>query len=281
MSSKVVYFNLNFDDFHPQSSPDFGGDPERGAFRCLRELLHEFPGLKITLFTVPNWIDRPRIGPPAWYLLKQKLGLKVIKPYAHEPFRLDKHPAWCASVRSLVREGRFEIAVHGYFHCNPYLFAHGQEFVGLDEKEAYERILKAEEIFQRCDIPYVKGFRPPGWGLSAGLIRALKKLNYWFISPFPSHLRLSKVGFLEGMVVPPQNYSIAEEPAIAFKLAEEYGVVFAKGHMVYKYGNEIMENGITDKTLRNLRYVLKSLNERFEVRYVTIGEYISVERREQ
>lgn len=272
--SKVIYFNLNFDDFHPQLSPDFGGDPEKGVFRRLRKLLEEFPGLKITLFTVPNWIDRPRRGFRPWYLLKQELGLKVIKPYMDEPFRLDKHPAWCEAVRLMVEKGYFEIAVHGYHHCNPYLFAHGQEFVELSEAEAYTRILLAEELFQRCGIPFVKGFRPPGWGISAGLIRALKKLNYEFISPFPSHVRLSTVGILEGLAIPPQNYSIAQDPAVAVRLAEEQGIVFGKGHIVYQYGWERMENGITEKTWQNLNNVLKRLNEQFEVRYVEIREYL-------
>jgi peptidoglycan/xylan/chitin deacetylase (PgdA/CDA1 family) len=272
---KIVYFNLNLDDFHPQLSPDFGGDPERGTFKLLMSLLEEFPNLKITLFTVPNWIDRPRICTRIWYLFKYKLGLRVIKPYENEPFRIDKHPKWCNIVRSLVKEGRFEIAVHGYNHCNPYLYTHGQEFIGLSEREVHERILRAEELFHRCEIPFVKGFRPPGWGLSAELIRVLQKLNYKFIAPFPSHLRISKIGLLEGMLVPPSNYSISENPTIALWLAEEYGVVFAKGHMVYKYGREIIENGLMDKNIENLRLVLNMLNERYEVYYVTIEEYLS------
>lgn len=271
---RKVYVNINFDDFHPQFYPDFGGDPNRGIFQLLRDLLNEFLGLKITLFTTPNWIDCPRRGPKVWYFFKHKLGIDVIHPYYNEPFNIKRHPIWCDVVRSLVKEGRFEIAVHGYHHCNPRLYAHNQEFSGLNELESYERIIKAEKLFKECGIPFVKGFRPPGWGLSGGLIQALKKLNYLFFAPFSSHLRLSRIGILEGMAIPPSNYSCAENPIIVNELARKYGVVFIKGHLAYKYGWEKIENGITSKTQHNIREALKQLTDNFDVQYVTILEYI-------
>lgn len=273
---KVVYFNLSFDDFHPQVHPDFGGDPTRGIFKQMTDLLKEFPGLKITHFTPANWIDRPRVGPRPWYLLKQYLGLRVVGTEHGEPYRLDRHPEWCAKVRELVLANRFEIAAHGYSHCNPRRFSHGQEFADLDTDEAVRRLLLTEETFARCGIPFVKGFRPPGWGISAGMFEALRKLQYRFICLFPSRIRLRQVGFLEGMAVLPQNYSIAEAPEVALREAEHYGLVFAKGHVVYRYGWEILDNGINDQTWANLRATLQLLNERYEVRYVTMSEYLDI-----
>jgi peptidoglycan/xylan/chitin deacetylase (PgdA/CDA1 family) len=267
---EIVYFNLNFDDFHPQVNPDFGGDPDRGAFRRLRHLLDEFPGLVITLFTVPNWQDQPRRGPRPWYLLKEFLGRPVVRPLTEEPYRLDRHPRWCAVVRDLSSQGRLEVAVHGYTHCNPSRYAHGQEFADADETEALWRLQSAEAIFREAGIPFIKAFRPPGWGVSGGTIQALKTLRYAVFSPFPSRLRISSVGTVEGMLIPPQNYSIVEEPQVALRLAAQRGVVFAKGHMVYRYGWERMENGITDRSWANLRQVLRLLHGNFTVRYMSL-----------
>lgn len=273
---EVVYFNLNFDDFHPQRDPDFGADPSSGIFKMFLDLLEEFPGLKITQFTPANWIDRPRRGPRPWYVIKQYLGLPVVGTERGEPYRLDKHPAWCRAVKELVEQGRFEIAVHGYYHTNPRIFSHGQEFADLDAAEARRRITMAEETFRRCGIPFVKGFRPPGWGLSAGLFEALQELGYRFVAPFPSRLKFRQVGTLEGMAVPPQNYSIAEPPSVALQEARVYGLVFAKGHITYRYGSEVLDNGINERTWENLRTVLRLLNERYQVRYVTMSEYLEL-----
>lgn len=275
----TIFFNLNFDDFHPQLSPDFGGDPDSGNFILFRRLLAEFPELKITLFTVPNWIDRPRRIPGPWYHLKRALGLPIIHPLANEPFRLDKHQRWSDVVGALASAGRLEIAVHGYYHCNPWNYAHAQEFSHLEESQAYERIAQAEQLLGRCGIPFVKGFRPPGWGMSAGLIRALKRLNYRFISPFSPYLRLSRIGVFEGMAVPPQNWGLIDDPTLAVDLAATHGVVFAKGHIAPRYGVETMD-GITPTRWQNLRRVLHELHDHFEVRFVTMSEYLSEQLRD-
>ena len=271
---ETVYFNLNFDDFHPQYFPDFGGQPDAGVFQLFRELLDDFPGLKITLFTVPNWIDRPRTWPRPWYWAKRALGLPIIQPLRGEPFRIDKHMGWCQAVRTMVTEGKFEIAVHGCDHCNPLRYAHSQEFADRDETEAFERVARAEELFDLCGIPFVKGFRPPGWGLSAGLIRALRRLRYRFISPFSPYLRLNRIGVFEGLAVPPQNWGIVDDPEVAVGLAEACGVVFAKGHIAARYGAETMD-GITPKTWDNLRRTLHELHRRFDVRFVTMDQFLS------
>lgn len=273
---KKIFLNLNFDDFHPQKDPDFGGDPESGIFLLFKKLLKDFPGLKITLFTVANWIDKPRQGPNFFFYLKEKFGFKVIEPYKTEPFRIDKHLNWSKEVRRLAEENKFEIAIHGYYHCNPYLFSHSQEFKNLGEKETEERILKAEELFKKMEIPFKKIFRPPGWGMSENLIKVLKKLNYKIISIFPSELKISKFGFLEGLLIPPQNFRILEDPKDVINIAQEQGLVFIKGHIVQKWGSEIMRNSINKKNWENLYKTLTLLNEKFNVNYVTLEEYLNI-----
>ncbi|HWG91069.1 MAG TPA: DUF2334 domain-containing protein [Candidatus Thermoplasmatota archaeon] len=271
---KTVLFNLNFDDLHPQANPDFAGDPKGGLFRILANLTEEYPGLIVTHFTTPNWIDRPRMGPQAYYFLKERLGWYTVSPHKGEPFRLDKHPEWCQAVRQLVNEKRWEIAVHGYEHCNPRIFSHGQEFEGMDEEESYRRIEASEALLKQAGIPYTRAFRPPGWGISGGLVKALSRHGFECLAPYPSHMRISRGGVLEGMIIPPQNWSIAEAPEVGVKIAEETGVLFAKGHLTYRYGWETLDNGVAPHTLRNLRQLLDRLRERYEVRFVSLQEWL-------
>ncbi len=104
---KEILLNLNFDDFHTQTDEegDFGGDLENGNFRYIKALWDEFPGLKITLFTTPNWIDRPYQYHHYFYHIRKLLGIRPVVPHHNgEPFRIDKHPEWCKQVRQWIKE---------------------------------------------------------------------------------------------------------------------------------------------------------------------------------
>lgn len=279
---KDIIFNINFDDFHPQMDKfgDFGGDPKFGNFKLILELLKEFPGLKITMFTVPNWIDKPFTCSSYYYHIRKLLGMQPVVPnYKDEPFRLDKHKDWCAKVREFIKKDRLEIAVHGYNHHNPKSVIHGQEFAGLSYQESKKKILNAEKIFKKCQIPYVRIFRPPGWGISKGMFEALRDLNYIAATnqsnskTFQIHKISSGVSDIGGLKNIPQNYSIKDNPNEAFREAKTHGVVYAKGHMVYNYGQEIIENGLNNN-INNLQTVLKILNKKYKIKYIFLKNLI-------
>lgn len=272
-----IYFNLNFDDFHPQDDNlgDFGGI-NGDIFNKLNLLLDRFPSLKITMFTSPNWTDAPFIFSKYFYYLKYGANFfPVVKELKDEPFNLLKHPDWCNWVKEKVVNKRIEIAVHGYKHYNPKRVIHGQEFFGINEKETKEKILASEKLFREAGIFFVKGFRPPGWGMSNSLIGVLVDLNYKFIAPFPSSYKLSKVGNLEGLKVIPQNYSILEPTEEGMMQAEKNGLVFAKGHLAYYYGREVISNGLNDNNFNNIVSLISQLEEKYEVEYVSIMDYLN------
>lgn len=272
---KEIFLNLNFDDFHPQNDNvgDFGG-LGGAAISFFEELFREFPNLKITMFTTPNWVDRPMKFPSSWYHLRKLFGIRPVVPsYINEPFRIDKHNNWCAWVKQKISEGRLEIMVHGYKHHNKNITVHGQEFLNIKYETAKESIEKAEKLFDQCGIHYVKGFRPPGWGYSSGLFKALKELNYSIVSIFPSQFRISEVGDINGFLVPPQNVSVHESIEIALAEAEKSGLVFLKGHIAYQYGSEIIENGLSEKNKENLKQILRELELNYSVNYVNLYSF--------
>ncbi len=273
MEKKTIFVNLNFDDFHPQRNHDgdFGDIGAGGVLEHLENLVIEFPGLIVSLFTVPSWIDQPHRHHRYTYFFRQMFGLRpVVHAQNNEPFLISKHTLWCAKVKQLVLAGKFEIANHGYFHYNPNIRIHGQEFIGLSEEETKRRILLAEEEFKKADIPFVKAFRPPGWGTNKTLPKVLRELGYKLYAPYSSHSKTSKVGKKDGLLMLPQNWSIRESLEEALSLAEKYGVVYMKGHMVYQYGSETIENGITPEFWQNLRMTLRLLNEKYNVNYISL-----------
>ena len=273
---KTITVNLNFDDFHPQLGRfgDFGGDPHSGTFKKLTDLCERFPGLVITLFTTPNWTDRPYRTHRYWYLLRELLGLRpVVVPEKDEPFLLAKHRSWCTAVRERVASGQFEIAVHGYMHTNPESRIHGQEFVGISRELTEQKIRAAENAFKDANIPFVKAFRPPGWGENASLSAVLKGNGYEIFARDSSRAKTNVAGEYEQMVTPPQNWSIRESKEEALRLAEETGAVYMKGHLVYQYGTEIIENGITDDFWSTLESTLEALTEQYDVRFVSFSDF--------
>jgi len=273
------YININFDDVHPETSNhivDCGGDMERGVFKYILKLLYEFPKVKITLFVTPNWIDKPNTYLPI-KLFKKALGLRYTNRWKNEPFRLDKHAKWCEWMNRLVKKGNIEIAIHGLYHhrdSDP----HSAEFLDLSYKECKTRLLRAEQIFKTSGIRYARGFRPPGWGISEGLFKALKDLNYTFISLDPMSCDVNvdrfKVTAFEGLVNIPQNWDIKNgKIEDAIKILEDGNVLSVKGHIQDRYGKDRLNNGLTQESYENVRNLLLKIEEEgIDVRYAKMEE---------
>ncbi len=278
MNKKDILVHLNFDDFNPQSDKngDFGGLGGDNLNK-IEELLKEFPNLKITMFTVPNWIDRPYKYHRYLYKAKELLRIfPVVSPSCSEPNLLRKHGDWCSLVRKLVAEDRLEIAVHGFFHFNPQSRIHGQEFEGLSESAVRQRIVLAEEEFHHNNIPFIKAFRSPGWGKNIHLTKVLGELGYSvnaYLSSSSKTYQATKES--HNLLSLPQNWSIKESAEEAINLADQHGCVFMKGHIAFRYGRETVENGINDKHWGNLREALSRLEQLYTVKYITIKDIIT------
>lgn len=275
MEKKTIFVNLNFDDFHPQrdSEGDFGDIGLSGNLEKIVQLTDEFPGLIVSLFTVANWIDRPYRYHRYNYFLREILGIRpVVRSHQSEPFLLSKHDLWCEKVSELISEQKIEIANHGYFHHNPRSRIHGQEFHNLSEEESRKRILLAEEEFKKNNIKFIKAFRPPGWGINKSLVKVLKELDYKIYAPLSSRSKTFEIKKDNDLIILPQNWSIRESPKEALELAEKFGAVYMKGHMVYKYGKEIIENGINEDFWQNLRITLRLLNDKYNIKYLSLED---------
>jgi len=278
----MPYLNINLDDVHPETNEfiaDCGGDLEKGPLKYVRRLIDEFPKIKITLFVTPNWVDKPN-DPLLIKLVKKALGIKYTNKWDNEPFRLDKHKKWCEQLNKFVRKGNIEIAIHGLYHhrnSDP----HSAEFMNLHYEECKSRLIVAEEIFKQAGLEYVKGFRPPGWGISDGLFRALKELGYLYISLDPWACRIPemtlsryKVVVYKGLINIPQNWDIKRGTVSeALEILERHGLLSAKGHIQDRYGRDYLGNGLTEESYRNIRSLLLEIEkEGIDVEFVTMEE---------
>lgn len=275
---RKVYFNLSFDDIHPESSrdgTDCGGDRDDGVFKYFLKLWKIYPRLKITLFVTPNWTDRAN----DWFILRRIkgiIGLKYTNTWNDEPFNLLKHKEWCQWINSFLN---FEILVHGYNHHADRKL-HSQEFDGMNKNECRLRLEDAENIMTNAKLLYTRGFRPPGWGISTGLFEALVELKYDFVSldPIPCSIEgmsRYKVEMYKGLMNVPQNWDIAYgTPDEAIVIAKKYGFLTAKGHISNYYDGEKIGNGLNEKTFSNVCLLLERLmaDEEVDIVFATMGD---------
>jgi|GEM_PF-6553342 predicted deacetylase len=147
---------ISVDDVCP--NPRYG-TPEN--IMLLERLAQKHKNLKITLFVVPNMKYNLRFG------------------FARNPYRLDKHKNWC---RWINERKCFELAVHGYTHSSKHKFLEAAEFNCLNQKNAENKLLKAEKVLNKSGLHFVKGFRQPGWIAPNYLINLLERRGYIFIA---------------------------------------------------------------------------------------------------
>jgi len=241
-------FSLDFDDLHPESG--FGLEKD---FQYLFKLKEMFPKLKTTFYLTSNWIFKPQ------NIFRKGLsiiGIQKPAKWNDEPFRLDKNVKWCKWITDCVDKKIFEICIHGYYHFgkkHPFQC----EFQFLDETETEERIKMALDIFDKTEIPYVKGFRAPGWGWNPFMIKILKKYGFKFISHNENVKGLHNLIF---------NADVKKTTL------DDSKEILRKGNILLFHGHTGgYLNNITDKkSFENLKDVLKGLDGK--VKYLSHEE---------
>jgi peptidoglycan/xylan/chitin deacetylase (PgdA/CDA1 family) len=204
--AKHAAFSLAVDDIHPEGSAseegiDYGGNMDEGNFRLLNALVEKWPSLRASLFVVADWVAKPDYV--VWRTLSSldrivsylasvsprllrsvRAAVRRSRSYRQGTFRLDLEQwvRWSRWLVSKVETSNFEVVPHGLNHYNPKHEHSSMEFVGLSLDESVRRLLEMEQIFARANIQYVRGFRPPGWGVTPELLDSLNRLGYMFLA---------------------------------------------------------------------------------------------------
>ncbi len=180
--------SINLDDLHPEGQTssehlDFGYNFDGKFWKTMDTLVSEIPEIKITLFTVANWIDRSDFPSSIFWPLRKLYRRR--RNYPADTFNLADplYKDWIKKINSKQKTGNYEIALHGLHHHNDNSqFPASTEFIGLYPEETKMKIKKMLQIFTKSNIIHSKGFRAPGWGTTNDLTRELQKQNILYMA---------------------------------------------------------------------------------------------------
>lgn len=185
---------IEYDDFHWEM-------PEN-CLSSIYKIISEFPGIKISLFTIP-------------FLRKKSLY---------------EDRTWCRKVGKLIESGHIEIERHGFLHST-------LEFKSEDLIYIREAILLGDSILAKSGLISKKVFRGPYWGISSQAINILNDLGYTHLY---NHVDYSHLDSIFKNKVVYYNWNLADESPQA--IDPGYGFIVAHGHTHNVCNNGIEES---------------------------------------
>jgi len=242
---------FHIDDLHPQKSSDHyesGGDLGSGVMRHVVRLLERHPKLRVTLFTTADW--REISSAPTRRLLAAIPFLRdrcfLAPRFPKGAMRLDRHPEFAAFLRGLPRT---EIALHGLTHCHTGVRI-PVEFQEGDTADYAAVLAEIFRIFDAANLPFARGFCPPGWNAPPRLVDALAAAKIRFLASArdvrtpPAPDALTAMSGLRGvpLLFPakihggeilhfPTNFQATSEPQRAFDILAAGGLLSIKAHI--------------------------------------------------
>jgi Uncharacterized protein conserved in bacteria (DUF2334) len=293
--SAAVCFTI--DDVHPGRSTDAyeaGGDLAGGALGHVEWLLTRHPGLRVTLFTTPDWREispRPTRKLLARVpVLRDRMFLADVLPKG--TMRLDRHPAFVSYLKGLPRT---EVGLHGlhHIHRGPAVLI---EFQNENASECEAILSRALSIFEDAGLPKPTGMTPPGWHAPRALLEAMARLGFCYISsardirtPVAPEAVTAMSG-LQGvsLVQPemvaggrlvhiPSNFQATSEIDRAMAIVAAGGLLSVKAHIIKTAMGYVQLDGM-DVLYRNyLDTLFATLEDRFgdHLWWTTMGEVAS------
>jgi len=236
MDKKRIKLAISVDDIHNEEG--FGKYPHEKPMKFLKDLNEEF-GLKFTLFVVPCW---------------------------HGKYQLD------GELLEFLKENQewIEVSAHGFthYHKNP---KHSMEFKDLKPEEIYRSVNFSAHTFKSKGL-VPKGFKAPGWFFPEPMLKLIIQNFEYIMEDFrgtrPIYIKLPK-GRLFRRV--PFTESIHEIGRIDWSLAdlEESDSIILHSHFGVGKSNP---NNWNDELFEKVRWLVKKLNEKYEVVPTFVGE---------
>lgn len=134
---------------------DFNPKESVNCIDCIDELISIFPEIKLTMFTSAL--------------------------YERNALFSDKE--WCSKVKKHINNNNLRLAIHGLYHTQ-------EEFKNKSYDDAKLSLIIAESVFSVADLPFIKVFRGPHWGINENTYESLIELQYGSVF---SHLDYSQL----------------------------------------------------------------------------------------
>jgi predicted deacetylase len=95
-------------------------------------------------------------------------------PY-YQKHSLIENKEWCDEVRQLIDSNNIRLCMHGYSHIPT------DEFKWLNYKQTLSALNESESIFIQSNLPFLKVFKGPGWGINENTYKVLIEKKYTHI----------------------------------------------------------------------------------------------------
>ncbi len=281
--SKRAAVCFSVDDVHPAP----GAEEKLGLVQWLQK---RHPQLQVTLFTTPDW--RTLDPAPTRTLLARMPFVRdrvfTARVHPRGIFRLDRHEAFC----EFLREWRgAEIALHGLHHVRPGLRPI-LEFSGRTVAECRSIIDAAMELFERAQLPFVRGMSPPGWHATTELLTAMRDTGLTFVASArdldtpitPGAVTkgsgLTGVSLLRphriepGLVHFATNFQATSTLDRALSILECGGLLSIKAHLLAESGSYRALDGLTLPYREALHELFCTIEDRFgdDLWWTSMGE---------
>lgn len=122
---------------------DLNPDPLVDCLFIIEEFVKKYPNIILNFFTIP----------------------------IYQETSLSSNLVWLSKVQNLINSGNVVLGVHGYKHTQ-------EEFRYKTYEGALDSLKKAEKEFNKANLPFVKAFKGPHWGINSETCEALITLGY-------------------------------------------------------------------------------------------------------
>jgi hypothetical protein len=281
-AGKTAAVCFSIDDIHPGTSQDryeAGGDLEAGSLGRLARLLRRHPQLKATLCVTPDWRldslvpDTGLLRHLPW--INRRVQWTRLQPSGR--FRLDRHPSLVSYLNGLAR---CEVVPHGLHHAHPGPHL-AVEFQDQSEHECLATVQRGLDIFRAARLRFVRGYVPPAWNATPGLIAALGRLSFEFLSsardlhtPIAPDAVTGMSGLKGVSLIYPQligdrqlvhlscNFQATSPLERALEILRCGGVLHVKAHIFKSDGRHVMADGLDDLYCNYLDLLFSDLDRR-------------------
>ena len=281
-AGKTAAVCFSIDDIHPGTSRDryeAGGDLEAGHLGKLVRLLRRHPQLKATLCVTPDWrLDSLVPNSGFWKRLpwiNRHLQWTRLQPEGR--FRIDRHPSMVSFLNGLER---CEVVPHGlhHSHTGPRL---ATEFQDESEDHCAGVVAQGLAIFRAAKLRFVHGYVPPAWNAPPGLINALGRLGFEFLSsardlqtPISPEAVTAMSGLRGVSLIYPQlvgdrglvhlscNFQATSPFERAVEILHWGGLLHIKAHIFKSDGRHVMADGLDDLYSNYLDLLFSELERR-------------------
>jgi hypothetical protein len=281
-AGKTAAVCFSIDDVHPGTSHDRyegGGDLGAGHLGRLVRLLRRHPQLKATLCVTPDWrLDSLVPNTGFWRRvpwLNRYVQWTRLQPEGR--FRIDRHPTMVSFLNGLER---CEIVPHGlhHAHAGPRL---ATEFQDESEDRCAAVVAQSLAIFRSAKLRFVNGYVPPAWNAPPGLIGALGRMGFEFLSsardlqtPISPEAVTAMSGLAGVSLIYPQlvgdrglvhlscNFQATSPLDRALEILECGGLLHIKAHIFKSDGRHVMADGLDDLYCNYLDLLFGELERR-------------------